>query len=163
MFRSRRVIQFWYKICLHPRSYEEVMNFFPQDHLKMVSTSPAPRNPFLRAGDIITHTYKWEYFQKRVMASPAFPSAGDDVTRSWKLFSSADLPATVPSLELRVGARSSGTVSTCVSTQLGAVRSFRLVEADAGHAHGRSPANGGAAAFHLLDHVSLEPTARTCW
>jgi hypothetical protein len=67
----------------------------------------------------------------------------------------------VPPLELRVGARSSGTVSTCVSTQLRAVRSFRLVEADAGHAHGRSPATPPPSSSSTTSAWS--PTARTCW
>jgi hypothetical protein len=133
--------------------------YFPRDHLqRLVRTSPAHRNPFLRAGDIITRIYKWEYFQKWVMTSPAFPSAGDDVTRSWKSFSSAGLAAPVPHLEVGAGARWSGTVSTCVSKER--VVAHNLEQCDLS---GWSPANGGAAAFHLLDHVSLEPTARTCW
>jgi hypothetical protein len=93
-FRSGWPIQFWYKVCLHPRSYEEVMNFFGTRPF-----SGAPRNRFLRAGDIIAHIWKWcsgagdaitrakkwEYFQERVIVSPApkkwFPGAGDDCWR----------------------------------------------------------------------------------
>jgi hypothetical protein len=59
--RSHRAKQFWYEICFHPRSYELSYEFFlAQDHFQE-NTSPARLEiyPFLRAGDIITHTWKW--------------------------------------------------------------------------------------------------------
>ena len=62
-FRSHHSIQFWYKIWLHPRSYEKVKIFFCVElFLCRAMPSAAPKNAFVGTGEAMTRPYKCHYF-----------------------------------------------------------------------------------------------------